>query len=451
MPPASADIICFALSRWDSPISSPSLSLAAELAKDHRVFYIGHPFSWKDLITEYKTEQIKSRRPVWLGSAEPYHHSAAFPDQLVFVVPPITIPVNFLPEGKIYDWLSSGNQHLMEKLLARIIRDFEIKEYVFINFFDPFFFTRLRSSHYLLASQAGKESLMSPATRKESFMASQTGKESLMSPATRKESKYSQALPVPRAYVYQCMDEISEVNYTAKHGVRLERELVKHADLVICTSRALTRKYSGVGRRVEYLPNAVDFELFKTAFTEQLPMPALLEKFAGSRIIGFTGSVDYRTDFGLVRRAAEKFPGVIFLFIGPVITVEHKRYELEKLPNVVFSSARPISELPAFLQHMDVLIIPYKKNALTNAIYPLKINEYLSAGKPVVATAFSEDISFFSDLIYLADTDEHFLEAIGKALEENDETLRHRRFERAASNSWKHRADQLRQFFSDFE
>lgn len=413
MPPASADIICFALSRWDSPISSPSLSLAVELAKDHRVFYIDHPFSWKDLITEYNTEQVKSRRPVWFGSAEPYHCSAAFPDQLVFVVPPLTLPVNFLPEGKIYDWLFSRNQKIMEKLLARIIRDFEIKEYIFINFFDPFFLTWMRSA------------------------------------ATT--PPFPSALPLPRLFIYQCMDEISEVGYTAKHGVRLEEEVVKHADLTICTSRALTHKYSSVGRRVEYLPNAVDFELFKTTFLEQLPMPSLLEKFTGSKIIGFTGSVDYRTDFGLVRRAAEKFPGVIFLFIGPVITVEHKRYKLDDLPNVVFSSARPISELPAFLQHMDVLIIPYKKNALTNAIYPLKINEYLSAGKPVVATAFSEDISFFSDLIYLADTDEQFLEAIGRALEENDETLRHRRFERAASNSWSHRADQLRQFFSDFE
>ena len=448
MPPANTDIICFALSRWDSPISSPSLSLAVELAKDHRVFYIDHPFSWKDLITEYNTEQVKSRRPVWFGPAEPYHRSATFPDKLVFVVPPVTIPVNFLPEGKLYAWLSSRNQQLMEKLLSRIISDFGIKKYIFINFFDPFFFTRLRSSHSLLASQTGKESLMSSDTRKTSFMASQTGKEYLMSSDTRKESKYSQALPVPRAYIYQCMDEISEVSYTAKHGVRLEREVVEHADLTICTSRALTDKYRGIGR-VEYLPNAVDFELFKAAFLEQLPRPAIFEKFAGSKIIGFTGSVDYRTDFGLVRLAAEKFPGTIFLFIGPVITVEHKRYEPDDLPNVVFVPARPISDLPAFLQHMDVLIIPYKKNALTNAIYPLKINEYLAAGKPVVATGFSEDIRSFSDLIYLAETDEQFVEGIASALEENDETLRHRRFECAASNSWKQRADQLRQFFSD--
>ncbi|HRE53106.1 MAG TPA: hypothetical protein PK339_16935, partial [Flavitalea sp.] len=55
----SADIICFSLSRWDAPISSPALSLAKEFAKHNRVFYIDHPFSWKDLITERNTPQVR--------------------------------------------------------------------------------------------------------------------------------------------------------------------------------------------------------------------------------------------------------------------------------------------------------------------------------------------------------------------------------------------------------
>jgi hypothetical protein len=50
----SNDIICFSLSRWDSAISSPALSLAKEFAKNNRVFYIDHPFSWKDYFNERK-------------------------------------------------------------------------------------------------------------------------------------------------------------------------------------------------------------------------------------------------------------------------------------------------------------------------------------------------------------------------------------------------------------
>ena len=37
------DIICFSLSRWDAPISSPALSLAKELGKTNRVFVLSIP------------------------------------------------------------------------------------------------------------------------------------------------------------------------------------------------------------------------------------------------------------------------------------------------------------------------------------------------------------------------------------------------------------------------
>ncbi len=51
------DVVCFSLSRWDAPISSPAASLAKELAKNNRVFYIEHPYSFKDFISEGKGAQ----------------------------------------------------------------------------------------------------------------------------------------------------------------------------------------------------------------------------------------------------------------------------------------------------------------------------------------------------------------------------------------------------------
>ena len=54
------------------------------------------------------------------------------------------------------------------------------------------------------------------------------------------------------------------------------------------------------------------------------------------------------------------------------------------------------------LHHFDVCIIPFKRNAITDAVDPVKLYEYLSVGKPVVATTLKE-IEIYRDVITLAD------------------------------------------------
>ena len=53
----------------------------------------------------------------------------------------------------------------------------------------------------------------------------------------------------------------------------------------------------------------------------------------------------------------------------------------------------------------DAAVIPFVHSPQTRAIYPLKLNEYLAAGLPVVATPFA-DMSGFEDLVRLADDPE---------------------------------------------
>jgi glycosyltransferase involved in cell wall biosynthesis len=113
---------------------------------------------------------------------------------------------------------------------------------------------------------------------------------------------------------------------------------------------------------------------------------------------------------------AEKHSDKLLLMVGPRSTDDYKSVGLHLLPNVKFTGAKDISELPNYLQHCDCAIIPFEYSILTKSIYPLKINEYLIAGKPVVATAFSEDIKSFKEVIYIAEEEEEFLEKIDQAI-----------------------------------
>jgi glycosyltransferase involved in cell wall biosynthesis len=91
---------------------------------------------------------------------------------------------------------------------------------------------------------------------------------------------------------------------------------------------------------------------------------------------------------------------------------------------------------------MHAGIIPFVRNEHTYTIYPLKINEYLAAGLPVVSTEFSM-LNDFEGIISLANTPETFLEALQRALAEIDGPSAADRVATARNNSWTRRAEEF--------
>ncbi len=99
------------------------------------------------------------------------------------------------------------------------------------------------------------------------------------------------------------MDDISQVAYSHRHGTRLEEKIISNFDYTLCTSKELTRLKSPFSKNVFFHPNAADIDIFKTAMTQTLPKPEALQSIdPNKKIIGYTGSIEYRSDF----RTAQK-------------------------------------------------------------------------------------------------------------------------------------------------
>ncbi len=391
---ADLDIIYFTLFPWDNAYSSVSLSFTREFAKNNRVFYINHPYSIKDFIKGWNQPMVKARRKDMLLNRMRYETIPEMPN-VIAVQPPLTVPINWLEPGKNYDRWFQFNNRIIFNTIRQVIKDYKIKNFVYLNCFNPY---------------------------------------------------YAGALPKElgaKLSMYQCIDDMTEEEYTAKHGARVEEEAMRNSDIAFVTSRNLLRLKKHLNPNTYVLHNAVDISIFEKALERPLPRPKELVGVKG-KIIGFTGNInEYRLNYPLFRQIAEQHPDKTLVLVGPLNSDCYKVHGLDEMPNVILTGGKHITELPAFLQHFDVAIIPFLKNKLTASIYPLKINEYLAAGKPVVATNFSEDIRSFSDVVYLADSDESFVQTINKAILEDSPALVEQRVLTAKQNTWTERVKQF--------
>jgi teichuronic acid biosynthesis glycosyltransferase TuaH len=383
----NTDIICISLSRSDACISSASLSLAKEFAKNNRVFYIDHPYSWKDYFNAALKKQMRWRKGALLFGKKPYSNPTSFPANLTIVTSLLTLPINFLPKGFLYNTLTKINDWIVKRSIKNILRDYSVKDYLFINFYDPIFLNKIPKDLNPIQS------------------------------------------------VYYCMDKLAEVPYFQKHGAKMEENCIRNYDLTFCTSSELTRFAAGFSPRVYFLPNGADTLLFNKVVIEKLPKPTDIQCIH-TPIIGFTGSIDYRTDFELLRKIALDNQDKTMVFVGPVQTDEHIRVGLNKMKNVVFVGPKQITDIPNYHQCFDCTILPFLKTKFTQSIYPLKINEYLAAGLPVIAVNFSNDIKSFNNVAYIEDTHEGFLHAIRSAIKENTPERVKARMNVASQNSW---------------
>ncbi|HEU4929420.1 MAG TPA: glycosyltransferase [Candidatus Krumholzibacteria bacterium] len=201
---------------------------------------------------------------------------------------------------------------------------------------------------------------------------------------------------LPRRLIYDCNDAHSDFPGAPAWARAYRDGVFRAADAVVVSAErlradAIAARGSDAG--VHVIGNGVDFAAFRRAAQARERLVA-----TGDTVrIGYLGAIAPWLDFDLIAALARARPLWTFELVGPVVGgVQMDLAALLMLKNVRHRPAVPHERVPDVLLDFTVGMIPFRRTALTAAVNPNKLYEYLAVGLPAVATPFSSEVSRYA-------------------------------------------------------
>ena len=239
--------------------------------------------------------------------------------------------------------------------------------------------------------------------------------------------------------IYYCADNFAASSANTKGIRKTEDILIRTADLVFATSKALFDRCSQLTTQAHIFPYGFNREVFRYG----VDFAATDLESIKRPILGYVGGVHKFIDFDLVEKVALAHPDKSLVFVGPLQTDVGR---LADLPNVHFLGQKKYEVLPAYIKHFDLCLIPYVENEYTRNVYPTKMNEYLFMGKPVVSTQLPE-VEYFNQchrgIVLISESHEAFLLKVEEALGQSTNALTTQRIRVAEGNAWDKKIDAM--------
>ncbi len=207
--------------------------------------------------------------------------------------------------------------------------------------------------------------------------------------------------------VYDCMDELSLFKGASPTLIAQEERLLSAADVVYTGGKSLYESKKQKHHNVFCFPSSVDVKHFASPKTTA--RPADIADLPG-KIVGYYGVIDERIDLDLLAETAKLAPDTSFVMIGPICKIEEA--DLPRAKNIHYLGMKSYEELPVYLQHFDIAMMPFALNDATKYISPTKTLEYMAAGKPIISTKIKDVVRDYSSFISLVDNAEAFAAAV---------------------------------------
>jgi glycosyltransferase involved in cell wall biosynthesis len=255
----------------------------------------------------------------------------------------------------------------------------------------------------------------------------------------------------PQHVAFHVYDDYARMDrWSSADQQRLER-LTQRADLITAATAAMIHTLPpAAAARAILLPNGGDFSRF--AAPPEVPCPPELAAIPHPRI-GNLGTLNRKMDLPLIAALAQRRPDWHWVLVGKVEEQDlmgdpplaQGLADCRRCANVHFLGHRNRLLIPTYAHHLDVHTVAYRirDDDYVVAGYPVKLNEYLATGKPVVSAAQQATLDYFSDVVAVASGVDQWETALAAVIAGLGVGTVAQRQAVARSSDWSVRVDQL--------
>lgn len=196
-----------------------------------------------------------------------------------------------------------------------------------------------------------------------------------------------------------------------------EQPYLKHSDGIMCVSQLALERAEDLGKGpISHIPNGVDVSHIRDGDGQRVRQEHGLE---GKKVVSVIGPT--RCDPPYYLNAVQEMPDDVALMIvgdDESLRREITRRESDRL---VYVGRVPYAQVPDYYAASDVGLYPVDGLVYDDGRSPLKVFEYIAAGKPVVSAPIREVKALDFENVVLADPDAaSFRKGIERALQMED-------------------------------
>lgn len=377
------NIVCIGNTTWFGEYQRSSVQLLSRLGKHNTVLYVDYAWTIKDVLTGILGKSKSPYKEILGIKSRLDTISSSETGRVVRLTLPPVLPFNHFKNDTLFRSVLRFNSCIMQWSIRRAMRKLKMKDVISITSFMPFYGLFLKG-------------------------------------------KLNEKLNV-----YYCYDSI-DGKRNGPRGKVYENQYMDGIDGVIVTSDNLAAQKAPIHPNVFIVKNGVDLKMFRSAVEGKV-------KPENPKVVCYTGSIDQRFETEIIEYCIQQSPNYEFIFVGPVRNKEAAAV-ISKYPNVKLLPPVPPEEIPLIMFNSHVGIIPYTRTHLNKNVYPLKINEYLAVGTPVVMTDFAV-LPEFENLVSVAPDQTTFSEKIKFEVESDTPAKQVDRVAFASQNSWDSRVE----------
>ena len=247
--------------------------------------------------------------------------------------------------------------------------------------------------------------------------------------------------------------KLDETNWYTKRARKHDRQITADSEIVVTSSKLIYDDLKSSVQKVHYLHNSADYKHFAQSAGEVIAIPDDI-KMIPKPIFGFIGYMNHLLDYELITKLSMALPVASFLLIGSEQRITNVTYDIwyqktKSISNIYYLGFKEYESLPNYLKGFDVCLLPFNLNDWMRYSAPNKTYQYLSSGKPIVATNFTE-MESVKEVVYIANNHDEFIEMARVAVNEKDEEIRKRRQKVALENSTENRAVKMMAILNNF-